>query len=103
MEDIIKRIINIEEKAQKIIEDTAQEEKNFEKNLQEKIDHLHQDILTRADAKIESLNSQEDSGDAQAESKLRALAEKSAAHMRGIYEQKKDEWVETIFQGIVGR
>lgn len=103
MEDIIKRIINIEEKAQQIVENTAAEEKEFEETLRRKVAGLHQEIQAKADAKISQLNSQENAGDAETEAKLRASAEKSAASMRRMYEQKKDEWVDSIFSAIVGR
>jgi hypothetical protein len=103
MEDIIKRIINIEEKAQQIVENTAEEEKDFELSLEDKVEKLHREIQAKADTKITELNLQESAGDAKEETRLRTSAQQSAAFMQQLYQQKKEQWVEGIFQAIVGR
>ncbi len=102
MDDIIMKIIDIEEKAQEIIKDAREANENLEKNVQAETEKLHQDIERRAQIKGETVRDIE-MGDAEERiKKIRRETEKGIADLEARYKEKKPEWVGKIVGNIIG-
>lgn len=102
MDDLIMKIIDIEEKAQEIIKDAKEADKNFEKNIRTETEKLHEDIEQRAKIKSEAVRNIEN-GDADERIKqIRTETEKGIADLEERYKKMKPEWVNQIVSNIIG-
>lgn len=102
MDDLIMKIIDIEEQAQEIIKDAKEADKNLEKNVQIETEKLHADIEKRAQIKSETVRNIENDDAEERIEQIRRETEKSIACLQKGYNEKKPEWVKQIVGNIIG-
>ena len=103
MEDVIKRIIDIEEKAQALMNHTLQEKEALIKSYEEKTKAMEKRILEEAEMKIEQIRKKELSDSAaerkaiedQCDLKLKAIEEKIRKH--------KEAWIADLVSQVLDR
>ncbi len=101
MEEIIERILKIEEEAKDIVKDSDEKMEHLEETLNAEISKLQKSLDSRARKKAESIKELEDK---EAESKIAEIGQRKKegiARLNKIYAEKKDEWVGEIVDSIV--
>lgn len=102
MEELIMKIIDIEERAQEIIKDAKDADRNLEADIAKETEKLHKDIEHKAQIKSESIKETEDT---EAEEKIKAIrsnTEKNIAQLEKKYNDNKAVWVDKIVNNIIG-
>ncbi|MCC8168810.1 MAG: hypothetical protein LIO59_00205 [Oscillospiraceae bacterium] len=102
MEDLIMKIIDIESRAQEIIKDAKEADKNLDANIEEETKKLHADIERRAQIKGETIRSIEDEDAEKRIEQIRKNTEESIALLEKKYNEKKENWIDTIVGSIIG-
>ena len=101
MDELIKKIIEIENKAQSVIKEARDDQDKLDENIAKTIADMKADVLSKAEKKCKEIQLIEDSD---ADNKIaEILKEKDAsmAQLDSIYKQKCDEWVNDITAGII--
>lgn len=102
MEEIIERILKIEEEAKEIVKDSDEKMEHLDETIQAEVSKLQMSLDSRARKKAESIKALEDKA---AEEKIAETAKKkeeAIARLNNIYAEKKDEWVGLIVDSIIG-
>ncbi len=103
MEEIVQKVLEIEEKAQQVIINTQKDKQNIEEALKQELEIIKQHILSKAQQKAEAMINQEKAEGIrtvkkiqhQTHKKLEALSEKAL--------QKQARWEEEIMRAIIRR
>lgn len=103
MDDIINKVLDIEDQAEKLIEDTKKDEENLRGIYAEKIENMRQDIEVRSDTRIKELDALEELEGAKVCASIEKSSKQSIEKMQNLYQQKKNEWIEVIYQNVIGR
>ena len=101
MDELIKRIIEIENKAQSVIKEERDKQAKLDENIAKIIADMKADVLSKAEEKCREIQQLEDSD---ADSKIAEISkekEESMARLDSIYKQKCSEWVDDITDGII--
>lgn len=102
MKDVIGSILDIENKANEIIEDGKVEKSRLEDKLKQDIQKMQDDINKMASAKLEQLHIKE-AKDAKASlTRINKAAEKKLVKMEEFYKENRETWVDSVFKIIVG-
>ena len=102
MEDLILKIIDIEDRAQEVIKDAKQANKTLDQDIADETRKLHRSIQNKAIAKSESLKETElKEADEKWES-IRAESKKQIAALEKKYSENKDVWINKIVENIIG-
>lgn len=102
MDELIMKIIDIEDRAQEVIKDAKQADAQLEQSIAGESKKIGRDISNRAhirSAKMEAFENDE------AEKKceeIRTVMEKQLKKLDERYEQNKDKWIESIVNNIIG-
>lgn len=102
MEDLIMKIIDIEEQAQEIVGEAKAADKNLESDLKSETEKLHSDIERKAAAKSEAIKQFEDN---ETEKKIQKIREKTKSDIDKLNKKRgenMDIWVKKIVSDIVG-
>lgn|GEM_PF-2075714 len=102
MKDIIKNILDIENKANKIIDEGIAEKQQLINQMNEEIEKMRADIQTMVRGKLEQLDNQEKEEAAKSIERINATAEKRLAAMESLYKENSDEWVDSVFNIVIG-
>lgn len=101
MEEMIKRIIDMDKKAREIT-DAAQHEKiECEKEICEKAAQIREEYLQRARRRIVVNKEMEQAILEQEWTKTKARYDEQLAHMDALYAENGDEWVNTIVDHVI--
>ena len=103
MDDIISKVLNIEDQAEKVIEDTKQEKERLTGIYSEKIEQMRRDIESRSDKRIKELDELEEKDGQKTLDVIEKHSQESIKKMQNLYQQKKDQWINEIYQNIIGR
>lgn len=103
MDEIINKVLDIEDRAQKLIEDTKREKESIRNEYEKKIADMQADIRTRADKKIEAITKNENDDAKKICDDIEANAKQSVIKLSALEKANKEKWVETIYQNIIGR
>lgn len=101
MDELIRQLIDIEEKAQSFMSEAKEKAKNVEEQAQKETKGLAKEIHMKAERKCETLKSLEDT---QADNRIKQITEKTSKQMRILeekYQQNKAIWVESVFQEVI--
>lgn len=102
MEDLILKIIDIEDRAQEVIKDAKQANNTLDQDIADETRKLHRSIQNRAVAKSESIKETElKEADEKCE-KLRTESQAQTAALMAKYKENKDAWVNKIVENIIG-
>ncbi len=102
MEDMIAKILEMDEKAKKISEETQSYKMNCEQELIAKKEEIKSRYLELARIRVEKNRVAEEE---KAEMLFKEYEEKQKAvleNMENLYKQKGDEWVNQIFNRTIG-
>jgi len=102
VKDIIKNILDIENKANKIIDEGIAEKQQLINQMNEEIEKMRADIQTMVRGKLEQLDNQEKEEAAKSIERINATAEKRLAAMESLYKENSDEWVDSVFNIVIG-
>ena len=101
MENVINRIIKIEDQAQAIMRDAQRAEKNLNSDIEKKLETIRTDVEERVEKKYRTIQKNEtEFADKKIEEIKRQYAE-AQKRLEAIYEEKKDEWTETIYKAVL--
>lgn len=103
MNDILNKIISIEEKAQQIIESATEEEKNIEINLKKDMDNLENDIIHRQKEKLEQLKQDEFKLVEEQIKKTEQETQQKINAINKLAEENKDQWSEELVKRVLRR
>lgn len=103
MQDLIMKIIDIEDKAQKVIRDAKKADNELENKIAKDSEKLGSDIAERVRIKNAALQKLEEE---EADKKIEAVnvaLQKQLAELEEKYNKNKNVWIEEIVSGIIGR
>lgn len=103
MEDLIMKIISIEEKAQEVIKDAKKADKELESRINDESHQMEKDIKKKMTAKNVMLQEREAQ---EADKKIEAINVNTNRHLAELekkYNDHKDAWVNEIVKNIIGR
>lgn len=103
MNELLKKIISIEEKAQQIIESAHDEKRDIEKQMEEESEHLEKDIVHKQEKKIKELQNLEFSAAEEEANKVHAHTKTQIEEMDKIANAHMEQWVEDLFKAVVSR
>lgn len=101
MENMIKRIIDMDKKAREITEAAQKEKLDSEKEIAEKAQQLRADYLERARRRIQINDETERTLAEQAWKRREAVYAGQRQHLEDTYAAQADEWVETIVRRVL--
>lgn len=101
MEDVVRKIIDIEEKAQKVIDSALKERVEKRAELDERLKRLKQKLIQDADIKIAQIKDMELSETRDEAEALLNKCSNRIADMESHYEQSKDEWKKMLFEAVL--
>lgn len=102
MQDIIQKIIEIDKRAQKMTAEAQAARTEAEKTVHQDTNKLRDEYLARARRRIEKTRATEETFEQQS---LKEIEEKHAAtadSLRAMYEKNRAQWVEQLFQKVIG-
>ena len=103
MEDLIMKIIDIEDRAQEVIKDAKKADRELEERIKDESRKMRDDITRRMEAKNVTLKQiEEEDADKKVEA-IRVNMERHLSELEKKFNDNKDKWVDEIVQNIIGR
>ena len=103
MEELIMRILDIEDRAREVISDARKADRELELRIKDDGRKLQSDIERKMEIKNADLRRIEQEDAERQIKKINDETEKSLAELEEKYEKKRDRWVDEIIANIVGR
>ncbi|MDP4109780.1 MAG: hypothetical protein Q8878_07125 [Bacillota bacterium] len=100
--DIINRIIEAEQQAQKIAGEAASAKEHLNETISVNREKIHEDYMSRADRRIEIVRNSEKETTDEAIAKLDELLKQKLATVESTYTQNRERWIDTLFGSVVG-
>lgn len=101
MENVINKIIRIEDQAQKIMQEAQRLKNDLNSDIDKKVDGIRTDVETRVTKKYETIQKTEtEYADKKIESVKKQYAE-AADRLETMYIEKKDEWIDAIYKAVL--
>ena len=101
MDDILRRIIEIEDRAQKMVEDTKRENADFDKNIEQIVEKLKIETENKIARKIEYIEETEIKHLQESIEEARETCEHNTERLDKIYSENKDKWIQDAYDGII--
>ncbi len=101
MEKVIKQIMEIEEKAQKIIDDALLEKKQKEKEHKLRVEALEYQIINDAKLKVQQIRDREFNDIKEAEEEKVTKCVNHLLEMDKYADDNMDEWVENLVRRVL--
>lgn len=101
MQDMLAKIIAMDENARKIKEEAERDKQNSEKDIEELREKIYRDYIERAKERVE-MNIAVDKE--HAEEALREYTEKveaAEAEMQRLYQENGDAWVDAVVNSVI--
>jgi DNA anti-recombination protein RmuC len=101
MDDIIQKLINIENHAQSVVKDAKELEVNFDKVVSDSVTDIKKDIEKRVEKRVECIEGFERTD---ADKRIEELNSTVSAEKEKLLQKEKDnhaQWVDKIFNEIV--
>ena len=102
MEEIIRRIIEIEDKAQEIINDARAAESNLGKRVEAEDKVIAQKIREKAQNRCRKLRESEQERINEKINVINKTAENRLAELQKRYSENKEKWVDDMVRHIIG-
>ena len=103
MEDLIMKIIDIEDRAQEIISDAKKADMELQERIKAESKKLEADIEKKVEEKNVTVKHLEEED---ADKKIAKINEELSKNLSGLdekYEKNKDKWVSDILSDIIGK
>ena len=101
MEDLIMKIIDIEDRAQEVIKDAKKADRELEERIKDESRKMRDDITRRME-NVTLKQIEEEDADKKVEA-IRVNMERHLSELEKKYNDNKDKWVNEIVQNIIGR
>lgn len=101
MQEMIKRIVDMDKKAREITAAAEQEKIDSEKDVVEKAEQLREDYLSSARRRIQINKTLENDVLEQKWAKTKAHYDIQIENMKNIYAENGDRWVDSIYQRVI--
>ncbi|MDD6214583.1 MAG: hypothetical protein PUB42_05315 [Firmicutes bacterium] len=101
MEDMIAKILKVEDRAQEIVASAKRDQENLQKDLDKEIENLYSDIHNKEESKIKYLTDFENK---ESEKKLLEISENLKRQKKEIkekYNANREAWISRIFENTV--
>ncbi len=102
MEELIMKIIDIEERAQEVIKDAKKADEELPERIDSECRKLEQDIAGKVKAKNAALRQLENEDADKRIKKIEADTEKRLSELDEKYNKSKEQWVNGIVNNIIG-
>lgn len=102
MKEIIQNILDIENKANKIIDEGVAKKQQLLDDMNADIEKMRKDIAVMVETKLSQLDEAEKAEAANSIKRINSSALKRLKSMDGYYQENRDKWVESVFSIIVG-
>lgn len=102
MEDLIMKIIDIEDRAKELIKDAREADRELEARLESETKTLEKDIVRKVEIKRETLKKMEDEDADRKIKEINSEAERQIESLNAKYAENKDKWVNEIVGNIIG-
>ena len=102
MEDIIRRIIAIEDSAQEIVKDAREAEENLDKRVENADKRIAKKIHDKAEQRCRTMRADEQ---AQINEKIELINARTDAQLQELqkkYGENKEKWVDDMVRHIIG-
>ena len=103
MEEIIEKIMEIEDRAQEIISDAKKADNGLDEAIAEKSKELEADIERRAHEREEYVKNVEEKDTEEKISAVKKELDEKIARLESQYKANKDAWVNGIVENVIGR
>lgn len=103
MDEILNRIISIEHKAQDIIEDAENQKRTMFENLKKECSKIKNNIMERQQRRIEIIKQTEQKFADEKMAEIDKSTQESIKKLDCVFNEKKEEWVQNIYNNIIGR
>lgn len=100
MEEIIAKIIEIEERAREIVKDAESSKEGLEDELARETEQLRRNIAERAEKKNETLREYEDGETDKKIEQINAETERIMQSLEAKFDENKETWIEDIFDSV---
>lgn len=101
MDELIQKIIDIENKAQSVVREARSDREHIDETIEKTIADMKEDFNKRASDKCESIKSIEDADADKKITAIEAAKKASVERLEEIYRNKCDEWVDDIVDEII--
>lgn len=101
--DLIQRIIAAEHQAQALAGAAKQEQADMEENIDAEIENMRQQYETNAENYLRALEAKEQEKSAKDLEALETHLQSKLSQIESIYASQKDNWINAIFERIVGK
>jgi vacuolar-type H+-ATPase subunit H len=102
LDTIIKKILEIEQKAQQIVDDANQEQQKIEESLKLEILEMKEKIQQRTERKIQQIREKELQEARQKVKEIEIQSKLQVEAMDKYAKQKRDEWEKMLMSRIIG-
>ena len=102
MEDIIRRIIAIEDKAQEIVNDAREAESNLDKRVESEDKRIAREIHDKAEARCRKMQEEERESVSGKIGQINARASEQFDGLMKKYSENKEKWVDDMVRHIIG-
>lgn len=103
MEDVIKKIIKIEEKAQAIMDGAISEKMRMEQDFDEKLTSLDNRIIGEAKRKVKELRERELSENSELVNAQVTQCDEKLQVMEKAVAENRDKWIDTLVANVLGK
>lgn len=100
MENLIKRILDLEKEAQTVMQDADTIKKNMAEDIQKEIDGMQQEMEQRMNRKISQIREIEAENEKQRLAEIETQSKESLARMEKLYGENGQKWEDMLFQRI---
>lgn len=101
MQEMIKRIVEMDKKAQEITADAEREKVDSEKDVAEKSEKLREDYLSNARRRIQINKELENVVLEQQWAKTKAHYDIQIENMKNLYAENGNRWIEEIYKRVI--
>jgi len=101
MDSTLKRIFEIEEKAQDIVEDAKKAKASYKSDIEEAAQLIKEDIDEKTDKKILFVKSVEEQHREKNTAEIKLTLEENMKRINEEYREKKDSWIDRTYESIV--
>ena len=102
MKEIIQNILDIENKANKIIDEGITQKQQLIDTMNSDIEKMRNDINSMVETKLKQLDKQEKAEAAKSIARINKAAAKRLDSMDVYYQENRDNWVNSVFNIVIG-
>ena len=101
MQDVIKKLVDIDEQAKVYSEETNKEKEKLEVEIQEETERIHEKYMADAKAEVEAQKKKVEADSAAKFEKGEARRKEQTQALRDSFDKNADKWVEQIVEDVI--